>query len=103
MSFRCYIDLDREAAGTGRKERDAHTASRGPSMRFLLTFAGIATPSIYDARSISWANRSPSAAPSASRRRRMATPLQPSVGWRFISGNCDQPKSVGVLELTALS
>ena len=77
-------------------------------MKFLLTSAGIKNPSIHDAL-VSLLGKPiaecralciPTAA--------YGHPLNPRVGWRFISGNSDQPmtelgwKSVGVLELTAL-
>jgi dipeptidase E len=77
-------------------------------MKFLLTSAGIKNASIRDAlvdllgRPI--AECSALCIPTAA----YGHPLHPRVGWRFISGNSDQPmtelgwKSVGVLELTAL-
>ena len=77
-------------------------------MKFLLTSAGIKNPSIHDAlvdllgKPI--AECSALCIPTAA----YGHPLNPRVGWRFISGNSDQPmtelgwKSVGVLELTAL-
>src|SRR5215204_1739756 len=93
---------------SGRYEQDAHTASIGASMRFLLTSAGIKNPSIYaalvDLLGKPIAECSALCIPTAA----YGHPLHPWVGWRFISGNSDQPmtelgwKSVGVLELTAL-
>ena len=77
-------------------------------MKLLLTSAGIKNPSIHDAlvdllgKPI--AECSALCIPTAA----YGHPLKPQVGWRFISGNSDQPmtelgwKSVGVLELTAL-
>src|SRR2546430_17018437 len=77
-------------------------------MKFLLTSAGIKNASIHDAlvdllgKPI--AECSALCIPTAA----YGHPLRPWVGWRFISGNSDQPmtelgwKSVGVLELTAL-
>jgi dipeptidase E len=77
-------------------------------MNLLLTSAGVKNPSIRDAlvgllgKPI--AECSALCIPTAA----WGHPLKPQVGWRFISGNSEQPmtelgwKTVGVLELTAL-
>jgi dipeptidase E len=77
-------------------------------MKLLLTSAGIKNPSINDAMldllGKPIAECSALCIPTAA----YGHPLNPRVGWRFISGNSDQPmtelgwKSVGVLELTTL-
>src|SRR5207244_1822643 len=107
MSFDSSVSLTMYGS-VGRRTFSSAVPTPGGSVKLLLTSAGIKNPSINDAMldllGKPIAECSALCIPTAA----YGHPLNPRVGWRFISGNSDQPmtelgwKAVGVLELTAL-